>query len=254
MHPKVHLSVSQIKTFIKSKQQRAGKYILGIEDEPFEDSRTLWIMFHKRIEEMNWDFTKDTEIAWRLLREMQSKELSQKTKSTFVQDTVEAFEILRRHFLASQRINALEWLVREREKPLSETISVWQLYDQVKFKWYVDSIGDDFFIDYKSVTFFTNLGDTNIPMRAWMPVRREYELQAWLYMRATGKNKALFIECLKKDYKKYSVEQGNQIIEFNYSEARDQEMRDMYDPIMTEIIENYEKHEVILDNFGKSSS
>lgn len=69
-------------------------------------------------------------------------------------------------------------------------------------------------------------------------------------MVTTGLRKAKFVEILKKEYKKYTRPESHQVIEYVWSDARNQDMEKEYTPIMEEIHDYYEKYSIIIDNFN----
>jgi len=236
-----HFSVSQLKTYIKSKQQWSGKYILWFQDTYKPDARELWVMFHKRAEDVDWS---TDEILQEKIAKKCISTLKKKYDADFVIRAKEPFEILRQHFSYYDDSG-----ITQREKKLVENFET-PSWKTIGFVWYIDAIHKDWYlVDYKSVTYLTKMWDTNIPMRAWMPVWKEYEMQAWLYMMFTGLKEARFVEFLKKDYKKYWPEQWHQILKFKRSAKRHKDMLRDFMPIIEEMVAHYERFEVVIDNY-----
>lgn len=69
----------------------------------------------------------------------------------------------------------------------------------------------------------------------------EYMLQAYVYMKWTGKSKARFVEVMKKTLKTRPDEFW-QIIEFEMTPELDEYMTEKYQPIVNEMVELYNKH------------
>lgn len=244
----IHLSVSQISTYIKSPQQWAGKYILGMQDNYKTDALEIGSMFHKRVEVCAWkNIWDEAEKEWENL--IQSLEGSFKHDPDFLTDAVKIFYTLRKNFECYDDTGIVE-----REKKVVDRLHLWGA-KTINFVGYVDAIhADGTIVDYKSVTYFTKPWDTTPPIRGGLPSYKSYELQAWLYMKVTGLKKAKFVEILKKDFKKYTREQSHQVIEFEFSDARDNSMMSEYMPIMEQIHDLYEKYEIVIDNFNPFKS
>lgn len=93
----IHISVSQIWLYIKSPQQWAGKYILGMKDDYKAEALEIGSMFHKRVEVCKgksiWDEASAT-ADWLI----EGLKQSYKDDEAFLSSAVETFYILRNHF------------------------------------------------------------------------------------------------------------------------------------------------------------
>lgn len=209
-----HISVSQIKLFIKSQQQRAGKYILWIEDDWVYESLILGGLFHESVEK--WlDPSKVLELHNEL--EDEAMVMSIRTKLHTLQENFSHYD---------------DSGIIERERQFSCTL--WEYnWEPMTLIWYIDAIrSDGTIIDYKTVSNFTVVWDDRIPMRGGMSIYDSYELQAWLYMYATWYKRAEFVEILKKSYKKYTPKDSHQVISFTWSDELHQKMSEKYYPII----------------------
>lgn len=175
----MHFSVSQIKTFMKSKSERAGRYILKIEDDFKNDSFVVWRAIHKYFENMSKDE------AYNILTEAEDKEMA-----------LTQFDILiwnLHEFLWGE-----EWLKKLISETQAEAFFKTDWFLWYPMCWYIDKLWVDTLYDLKSVSSLSTEYDA-IPIRAGMSTRDEYELQAWIYMKQTNRNKCIFIEIPKKD-------------------------------------------------------
>ena len=202
------ISVSQIKTFIKSKAERAGKYLLNIREDKQEDYFIMghvfeaWIMFWK-------------DISDKYLKEI-------KNKKTFFEE----FETL--------KYNS-EWLEFIRGKNNYEVKGklFWQ-----DILWYIDSYTKDEIIDIKTTQYLSK-----DDWKKWlfgMNSYDSYKLQLWIYFRLTWVKKTKIIEVSKHRYKNKERHE-HQIIEFNWTKEEDLKMEKKYKPIIEEMNEMFNK-------------
>lgn len=210
----IRLSVSQIKKYMKSPSQRAGEYILWIKDEFKNDALHIGSAFHKYCETGNYEeAVKIIELC-----EDQSTALDQ-------------FYTLTHNF---DKFDLTKW-----EAEIKMECELWW----VPFVWYIDDL-TDYVTDYKSVSSLSKKDDKPA-MRQAQSNYDEYMLQAYIYMKGTGKPKARFVEVMKKNLKTRPDEYW-QIIEFEMSQELEDYMNEKYQPIIKEMIELYNKHNVRL--------
>ena len=205
------LSVSQIKKFMKSPSQRAGEYLLGIKDEFKSDALHIGSAFHKYCE------TGDHKDRDNLLSNCEDLPTAR-----------DQYDILCSNF------DKIEDKPKWESEVKFETEIRW-----VPFVWYIDCLQDDCIVDYKSVSSLSKPSDSPA-MRQSINNFDEYVLQAYIYMHATKKPKAKFIEIMKKQLKTRPDEWW-QVIEFNYNEIADM-MHQTYEPIINQIKDLYEKY------------
>lgn len=203
------LSASQIKTFNASKAKRAWQYLLGIKDEFKSDALPLWQLFELRLTKWVEDFE--------LIKDVAEPE-----------KVVEQYDNLKHN---------AEWL----------DFKAWYL--QVKcewtingseFVWYIDNITDWVIEDIKTAQYLTKQDNNSVNMRSWLSTMDEYALQLRIYMKLTWIQKARIIEVSKHKYK--DEQPRNQIIEFEWSDERDNAMQDKWYPVMDEMKALYQKY------------
>lgn len=258
-----HISISQIKKFIKSKQERAWKYILWIDESYTWEALFIWKLFHEYIEAIGKDpkLTEDKNthaVFWDQIFNWIMDSVKKYVKENWSDLDWWERQLLQEKIIDKLKTLAVHFshyddsLIDQREfggkKPVILDMDSKSL--EFNLTYYVDAMDSckNEIVDYKTVTFFTKIWDEKPPVRWWMSNRESYKLQAWLYMKMTGAHKTKFVEILKKEYKKYSREQSHQVIEIEMNRLFDSEMSKKYLPIIQEMIWLYQKYDIIREN------
>ena len=200
----MNLSVSQIKTFCWSKSKRAGQYILWVKDNYSNDAFPLWHLFE------HWILTGNTRLEILKDHILENEE-----------KLLQTFETLKYN---SQWLDIPKW---ELQVMVSGTIN------NADFVGYIDTLHDGVVYDIKTTQYLTKI-DGWKNMRSNMSSYDEYALQMRVYTRLGGYKQGKIIEVSKHEYKDWRNE--HQVLEFNRSEERDQEMENKYFPIIDEIV------------------
>lgn len=206
-----NFSVSQIKKYMKSPSQWAGEYILWVKDEFKSDALHIGSAFHKYCE------TKSHKDRESLLAPCED-----------LPTAIDQYQVLCDNF------DKFELSVEWENEIKFETILWW-----VPFIGYIDNL-TDVVTDYKSVSSLSKREDKPAMWQAQSNYD-EYMLQGYIYMKATNKPKARFIEVMKKNLKTRPDEYW-QIIEFEMTQELDDYMTEKYQPIVNEMVELYKKH------------
>ena len=217
----MRISVSQIKTFLKSKAEWAGKYCLWLRETLQEDFFIIWHVFEDWI--LTWEDTTDK----------YRKEI--KNINTFNEE------------LDNLKFNST-WLI--------DSFEVWELQKEIKwellwadFIWYIDNFTKDCIYDIKTAKYLAK-DDWKISMFSWLTKYDEYKLQLWVYSQFTWVRKTAIIEVAKHKYveKKPTKKEPNpkpryehQIIEFYFDEEEDKKMEKRYWKIVKEMGVLYNK-------------
>lgn len=207
----VRLSVSQIKTFLGSKSKRAGQYILGVKDEFESDALPLWHLFEHRV------FTGEDNFA-----------ILEKTKILDKKRLLEQYENL--------KFNAtwLEFTPGQQQVMIRGSFRL-----GVDFIGFIDNLVDGEIQDIKTCSYLTNIDNRTPNSRSGLSYYEEYELQLRLYMKFSGYRAWKIIEIAKHRYADNMPH--HQIIDFVWSDKRDQNMESKYFPIIDEMLAYYTK-------------
>lgn len=244
MSKPLRLSVSSIKKFNASKAEWVWKYICWISEFTWNVNTIMWSMFHKYIE--TWKHAE-------AYKELEKQEVTMNERNN----------ILEWYWIATNHYDCYM-----DKKPWMHEYKVEFEYLWVPFLWFIDRtdakvedwklIVDDSTImrDWKCVSNFCN-PDANRPNAwSWLNTYEEYELQAWLYMIATGIRICEFPEFRKKTWKytwtwknrvPYSPEQWHKIIRFVNTPERFKKMEDRRNPVIESIKETHNDYKHLID-------
>lgn len=164
-----YISASEIKTFMKSKQEWFDYYVLWIKKEIKHISIPIWLAFHKYMETENInDAISILYNSW--------------------YDQKECFTLFMNLFDNAKSINIYNIESKE--------LYMKSIKNNIPFHWFCDCITTNSIVDYKTVNKFTKEIDW-IPPRSTITTREEYMIQWMIYLLLSWKSYAIFIEISK---------------------------------------------------------
>lgn len=286
---KYSISVSQIKTYLKSPAEWAGQKILWLSWFEWNESTISGNMLHTYMEckvknssiiakALNDYWISDTSnyILKKLRTDLDIKVMENfiELVSNFTDDTIKVLKAKNISQLNLKKIKFRKIDIQEIFDKYNRAIESQQQYTpepynnpitetriDFQFEWIdmiaiIDVLTDDFGIDYK--TFATKVEEwkTWWNMFSALSTREEYELQAWIYFYALHSiwkdvQKFKFALFCNKEYKTYKQEDYHKIIEFNYSDERNQKMMNRYLPTIKAIVELYDKFDSVREWLNK---
>lgn len=214
----MRLSASQLKTYNNSPAQRAGKYILWLDEFQDNDATVTGRLFEHRVftGKDNYDII---------------TEAKEKVSTIDTEKIIHDFDVLKSHYT-----------VPKMKIWDTQVFCEWTIND-VEFVGYIDNLEGDTIRDVKTSYYLTKQDSKSINFWSGMTSIEEYELQLWIYMLLTGKKKANILEVAKYEYKKewdYS-----QVIEFEMTDDFNTTMEDKRFPIMDEMKALHTKYSFI---------
>jgi len=255
MTKNLRISVSQVKTYMKSPAEWAWQKILWIYTKLVNSSITSWSAFHKVRETNN-------KADWMLIIHQADESIKE--------EAIEKFNNLEDNYERLCRLVDVPTSIKNEEEFNVDIFDNW-----IFWKGYIDWQTEDAVIEYKSSSSLSEQ-DSNVAMRQAENNWDQYEFQAWIYMRATGKKKCYIIEVLNKDttitektrikkddlislcenfqegdekltmakiVAKYEPRKNPwQVITFTMDKKFDKRMTDKYMPIINEMKDLFNKH------------
>lgn len=186
-------SPSQLKTFNKSKAERAGKYILGIKDPDISPEPLIV----------------GAMIETKLLTGIDDRGIADKYKDFDKEKVVEWYDNTLSNMVDIPKVSG-QYQVKAEGKICGED-----------FMWYIDVLDGETIIDIKTSHYLTKQDTKTINMRSGLTSMEEYEFQLRCYMTMTGKKTAFILEIAKHPYKEKWQGKSRQIIVINMTDELD---------------------------------